>query len=404
MNVFFFLMINFQDPKLNPYMYTELAQEILGRGHNVYVIALLERKSGLETSYKKEYGLNVLRLKCGDMFNVSLLAKGITTVSVPYMFRRAIKRYFGGVKFDLVIYPTPPITLCQTVRFLKKRDGCGTYLILRDIFPQNGVDLGIIRSKLLYLYFRLKEKKLYGISDHIGCMSERNVEYIALHNKIDKNKLELLYNWAKLSDDESGPDRICYRRKYALENKIIALFGGNIGPAQEMGFLLSLIELYRDRDDIVFLIVGDGTEKETVLRTIEEKRLTNAIMKDRLPSREFDRLARECDIGLINLDRRFTIPNIPSKVLSYFKASIPVLASVDRSTDFGRLLDDAGAGLWSITGDLESYRQNFETLVSNAGLRREMGLNGRRFLQMELTVEKACDIIMDHFTDGGNAK
>lgn len=390
-------MINFQDPKTNPYLYTELAEEFYNHGHKVYVITLLEKKNGKETSYKNEYGLNVLRLRCGDMFNVNLFTKGITTVTIPYKFKKAINQYFGNIKFDLVIYPTPPITFVSTVKYIKNRDNCSSYLILRDIFPQNGVDLGIIKNKFLYWYFRNKEKQLYKISDYIGCMSEGNIDYIVKHNKIDKNKLEILYNWTKVYKQEDSGGSVSYREKYGLQRKIVAVFGGNIGAAQDLGFLLELVKLYKDRDDIIFLIIGEGTEKERIEKIIIQEKLTNVLLKKHIPSCEFDLLARECDLGLINLDRRFTIPNIPSKTLSYFKAGIPILAAIDKNTDYGKILDMANAGLWSITGDIDSYRANFEKLINDSELRKHMGDSGRRFLEENLTVEKSYDIIASHF-------
>lgn len=390
-------MINFQDPKTNPYLYTELAEEFLKHGHKVYVITLLEKKYNEETSYKNEYGLNVLRLKCGNMFNVNMFTKGITTVSIPYRFKKAINRYFSDIKFDLVIYPTPPITFVSAVKYIKKRDNCRSYLILRDIFPQNGVDLGIIKNKILYWYFRSKEKQLYKISDYIGCMSQGNVDYAAKFNKIDTSKLEILYNWTKVRNDESSGNETTYREKYGLEDKMVAIFGGNIGAAQELEFLIELIKLYRDRDDIIFLIIGKGTEKEKIKKIIEREKLSNVLMKDHMLSREFELLVRECDIGLINLDRRFSIPNIPSKTLSYFKAGIPILAAIDKNTDYGTLLENADAGLWSITGDIERYRDNFEKLINDGELRKRMGANGRKFLEENFTVEKAYDIVISHF-------
>ena len=80
----------------------------------------------------------------------------------------AIKKYFSNIKFDLILYSTPPVTLVRPIKFIKKRDNAKTYLLLKDIFPQNAVDMGILGRKgikgLLYKYFRKKEKMLYALS------------------------------------------------------------------------------------------------------------------------------------------------------------------------------------------------------------------------------------------------
>jgi len=115
---------------------------------------------------------------------------------------------------------------------------------------------------------------------------------------------------------------------------------------------------------------------------------------DPMPRAAFNRLLAGCDVGLINLDHRFTIPNIPSKTLAYFAAGLPVLAAIDHHTDFGRLLDECGAGLWSITGNLPAYQANFERLRNDVELRHRLGENGRRALAERFSVERAYDTIM----------
>ncbi|MGQ7171529.1 glycosyltransferase, partial [Escherichia sp. R-CC3] len=136
--------------------------------------------------------------------------------------------------------------------------------------------------------------------------------------------------------------------------------------------------------DINFLIIGSGNRQEHIKKTIVEKELTNVILRNSVPSQEYDGLVRECDIGLINLNRNFTIPNIPSKTLAYFEAEVPILASIDPNTDYGKILDEAQAGMWSITGDLESYQDNFEKLICDKELRKSMGENGRSYLIQNL--------------------
>ncbi|MGB6681858.1 MAG: glycosyltransferase WbuB, partial [Candidatus Bathyarchaeia archaeon] len=116
-----------------------------------------------------------------------------------------------------------------------------------------------------------------------------------------------------------------------------------------------------------------------------------------IDSLEFKNLVHQCDIGLVNLNGKFTIPNFPSKALDYFEAQIPVLAAIDQNTDYGQFLDETKAGLWSITGDLDAYCRNFEQLLNNKALRKELGQNGRLYLERNLNVQKTYATIMKHF-------
>jgi glycosyltransferase involved in cell wall biosynthesis len=375
-----------------------LAEEFKENGHNIYVAALLEKKYNRNTYLERVEELNILRVRAGDWFNTnSVIKKGLTTITIANYFKKAIQKYFYNIKFDLIIYPTPPITFAPVVKYIKKRDKCKSYLILRDIFPQNVRDLGLLNNRLLFNYFRKKEKQLYDISDYIGCMSKGNIKYVLEHNKVDENKLEILYNWGKVNHNTEVV-KTDYKKKYGLENKFVAVFGGNIGLPQELEFLLELAKEYNDRNDIVFLIVGKGAQKEKIIDMAKNEKLSNVIFNDYLSRDENDNLMKQCDIGLINLNRKFTIPNIPSKTIAYFKAGIPILASTDKNTDYKDLLiEKAKAGLWSETGDLKAYKSNFDKLFNDKKLSKELGRNGRKFLEENLSAKRAYQIIMKHF-------
>jgi glycosyltransferase involved in cell wall biosynthesis len=166
-----------------------------------------------------------------------------------------------------------------------------------------------------------------------------------------------------------------------------------MGIAQELDFLLELAISYRQDDSVRFLLIGDGTEKERLRLLARERGLTNVIIGDKIASGELAPLLAQCDVGLVNLNRKFTIPNIPSKTLDYFEARIPVLAAVDPATDYGNLLDEAGAGFWSLTGDLETYRKNFERLRRDPALRRRMGQAGRTYLETKMSTRGAYEAI-----------
>jgi len=390
-------MIAFPDIEKDSNLYSDLAEEFKNDGHHVYVATLLEKKYNRNTYLERVKELNILRVRAGDWFDTnSVIKKGLTTIIIASYFKKAVQKYFNNVRFDLVIYPTPPITFAPVVKYIKKRDKCKSYLILRDIFPQNVRDLGLLNNQLLFNYFKRKEKQLYDISDYIGCMSEGNIRYILEHTDIDENKLEILYNWRKI-DHNTEIIATDYKKKYRLENKFVAVFGGNIGLPQGLEFLLELAKEYKDRSDIVFLIVGKGAQKEKIVNIINSEELSNVMIKNYIPRNDYRNLLKQCDIGLINLKRTFTIPNMPSKVVDYFNAGIPILASTDKNTDLKQFLQKINAGLWSETGDLEGYKNNFEKLLNDKKLREELGKNGRKFLEENLSIEKAYQIIMEHF-------
>lgn len=162
-------------------IYCDLLRCFRDHGYSVYTISPREKSTGLETEYKNENGVCMLHIQTGNITKTSnLIEKGISTISIESIFIKGIKKCFKDVKFDLILYSTPPITFCNAIEYVKKRDNAKTYLLLKDIFPQNAVDIGIMQKTgikgLIYKFFCKKEKKLYSISDCIGCMSQVNVD------------------------------------------------------------------------------------------------------------------------------------------------------------------------------------------------------------------------------------
>ena len=390
MNVIF-LMISYPDVKKHANLYSDLAIEFHNRGHHVYVIVA----NGPNASkYEVEEGINVLRLRTLELFNTTPIKKGIANVLLPHQFTLAIKRHFSDVRFDLVVAPTPPITFVNTIRFIKNRDGSKIYLVLRDIFPQNAKDLELIRNPLLFVFFRRKEKYLYSICDYIGCMSQGNVDYLMKHNReLDPGKVGLLPNWLRTPVYVEPFGNL--RSELGLDGKFIALFGGNIGKPQKVDLILKLAKECENYTDAVFLVIGKGTEKRKIEQLIQNRHIKNVILKDFIPRSKYIELIKECDLGLVTLNDKFTIPNIPYRTLGYWSAKIPILAAVDRSTDYGKLLEESGGGLWSISGDLQTFKDNFDKIYKNQDLRKEMGRKGYEYLVENLTPEKSYDRIME---------
>ena len=173
MNVLFLTLFEINSIE-NKGIYEDLLREFVKNKHHVFIVSPTERRNGEQTHIIKQKGCRILKVRTGNIQKTNIIEKGISTVLLEHQFINAIKRCFRKVKFDLVLYSTPPITLAGAVEYVKKRDGAKTYLLLKDIFPQNAVDIGMMSKTgikgVLYKFFRSKEKKLYALCDHIGCM------------------------------------------------------------------------------------------------------------------------------------------------------------------------------------------------------------------------------------------
>jgi len=258
------------------------------------------------------------------------------------------------------------------------------------------VDLGMLKkSGLIHYYFRRKEKKLYAKADHIGCMSQGNIDFVKKHNpSVSSDKLHMLSNWGDLIPLASQEQINNLRKQEGLENKFVILFGGNIGLPQKMENIVDLAISCENKKDILFLIIGGGNEEGSLKKLIEEKNLQNMQLKNGLPQKEYLNWVQMADVGLISLSEKFTIPNIPSKVLSYYNTKTPILASIDKNTDFGNILDELNVGVWAEAGNTSALKEKLMLLYDNSELRKKMGENGYVYMKDHLSSEIALKIVL----------
>lgn len=399
MNILFLTLSRVSDINARG-IYTDLLREFIHHGHACYVVTPNERSTGRPTGVTEFPGGKILGVKTLNIQKTNVVEKGVGTLLLERQYSRAIRQYFAGVHFDLILYSTPPITFNRVIESVKKRCGARSYLLLKDIFPQNAVDLGMFsRKSLFYRLFRKKEERLYRISDHIGCMSPANVRFVLKHNPgVDSCKLEVCPNCIKLEAARGLVDRKQVLEELGIPSgKVIFVYGGNLGKPQGVDFLMEVLEANERRDDSYFVVVGSGTEYPRLKRWFSEHDFRNSKLLSALPKEQYDNLVRVCDVGLIFLDRRFTIPNYPSRLLSYLENRVPVLLATDRNTDVGMIAEENGYGYWVESGDLKGFVRAVDKLAGNVNLRGEMGQRGYQFLKENYTVERGYEIIMKHF-------
>lgn len=399
MNILFLSLLDFNTfDERN--IYSDLLREFIKNGHNVYCISPVERSSHKETEMLRFGDSCILKIRIGNTQKVKFIEKGISTLLIEPLFIRGIKKYFSNVKFDLVLYATPPVTFADVISFVKKRDGAKSYLMLKDIFPQNSVDLGLLSKKglkgFVYRYFRSKEKKLYYVSDRIGCMSKVNVEYVLKHNpEIAVDKVEVCPNCIDVQEVcLNEQERQEVRKKYNIpQHKKAFVYGGNLGKPQDVRFLINCIKASEFLSSAYFVIVGSGTDRHFLEKYINESKPANVSLIDQLKHDEYDKLVACCDVGLVFLDHRFTIPNFPSRLLSYMQAGLPVLACTDRSTDIGKVIVDGKFGWWCESDNVQDWLKVLEEALKSD--HPEMSDYAKHYLKTNYSTDLAYKIIKD---------
>lgn len=411
MNIIFLTLVRISDIEERG-IYHDLMRKFRDEGHQVYIVTAAERRLEQETSLIDSHGVNILNVKTLNVQKTNIVEKGIGTLLIESQFKSAIKKHLGDVKFDLITYSTPPITFTNVVKYLKRENPQAiSYLQLKDIFPQNAVDIGMMSKTgvkvLLYKFFRNKEKALYKLSDYIGCMSPANVAFLLKHNpEIDAKKVEVAPNSINIAyglqlnslEDEGQQKaaRIYIRKKYNLPlDKPVFIYGGNLGKPQGIDYLVKCLEANKKRTDCYFVVVGTGTEYPRLEAWYNANLNHNVKLMQGLPKADYDLLVRSCDVGMIFLDHRFTIPNYPSRLLSYLENKMPVLCATDVNTDIGKIAEENGYGYWCESVNPETFTALVDKVL--AADRKAMGERGYEFLKQNYLVENTYNAIMKHF-------
>ena len=372
-------------------IYSDLLKCFSNNGYNITIVSPVERRFNIGTRLREVNHITYLDVKTLNIQKTNFFEKGLGTILIKFNYIFSIKKYLSTRSYDLVLYTTPPITFYPVIKYLKFKYKSFCYLLLKDIFPQNAVDLGIIKkNSLLYHYFRNQEIKLYKISDFIGCMSMANLEYILRNNKfLDKKKVEV------------NPNSISINRINQYDNKKInqslkLIYGGNLGKPQGIPYLINAIKACSDINNIEFVIAGNGTEDYLVKEWIKNENPKNVTYFPMLPQLEYDKLLLSADIGLICLDKKFTIPNYPSRILSYMEYGMPVICLTDDNTDVGKEARQNGYGYWCLSDDVIAFKNLVLKFKNNPQIIYQMGQNSIKYLHENFEVSNSFNIIQKH--------
>lgn len=382
-------------------IYTDLMRKFRDEGHNVFIVSPTERRDRSKTGLIKDNGMTILSVRTLNVQKTNVIEKGIGQVTIEFLYKRAIKKYFKDVNFDLILYSTPPITFPKVIEYVKKLNPTAkTYLLLKDIFPQNAVDMGMLSKTgvkgVLYQFFRAKEKKLYALTDYIGCMSPANVRYVLEHNPaICANRVEIAPNSLALVENKKSVDSSVLDKYNIPRDKPIMIYGGNLGIPQGIPFLIQCLDANADRKDCHFVVVGTGTHYQKLADWCQARNPKAVTVMKGLPKDDYDRLVQACHVGLIFLDYRFTIPNFPSRLLSYLENRMPIISCTDPNCDVGYIAEENGFGFYSPSNDVCAFTKTVDKILASD--MRVMGDKGYQFLKENYLIENTYKQIIKHF-------
>ncbi|OSI69442.1 glycosyltransferase family 4 protein [Bradyrhizobium canariense] len=352
----------------------DLAQQIAGLGHHPVVI-VPSPMSGKPWMLERMDGIEVLRLAAPPTRSPSFARRAIAEMWLPFAMLRSMRRSpFASAKWDLLVWYSPPVFFGPLVAVLRRKCRAKTYLILRDIFPEWALDLGLINRGPVFFLFKAVAAIQYAIADVIGVQTPSNLAYLSSWASPSR-RIEVLHNWLRITPDIGCSIAL---EKTALAGRKIFVYIGNMGVAQGLDIFLELIERSLDRTDIGFVFVGRGSEFARLQQEKASRGLKNTLFFDEIDSCEIPGLLAQCHVGLVALHPDHKTHNIPGKFVSYVQYGVPVLARVNAGTDLQRLIEDEQVGKVYVGDSVSELKRLAVELVDDAGQLRAMAERGRK--------------------------
>lgn len=369
----------------------DLSREFVRQGHELTVLL---PSSDLEQPWALEEfgGVRVLRLKAPKTKDIDYVRRTIGEFFMPYaMLHNLRKSPLADERWDGVVWYAPSIFLGPIASALKKASGCKGYLIIRDIFPEWAVDMGLMGRGLPYRFFRAVANYQYSVADVIGIQTPGNSVYFEHWLLKPSRKLEVLQNW--LADAPVGPCSIDLATT-SLAGRKVFVYAGNMGVAQGMDILLDLAEQLKARSDIGFLFVGRGSDAQKLAADAKARELDNVLFHDEIDPDEIPGLYAQCDVGLVALHPKHKTHNIPGKFLTYMQSGLPVLAKINEGNDLVDLIREEQVGAVATEDSAEALARVAQALIAECSCEEALPGRCRGLYQKLFSPEQAVGKIV----------
>ena len=367
------------------FMIQELAEHFSGKGHDVTVITsmpqpeLVVNEIDIKTPLVDiENGVKVIRVKIPFKIRKGYVHKALNQLSMSILFFKEIKRLVRK-EIDAVIVYTPELPLGLVGLKVKKLYRAMFLLNVQDIFPQNAIDLGILRNKYLIKFFEAMERRIYTGADRITSHTDGSRKFLINNKNIPKEKISTVSNWLNLKSYKYAKTKNYFRKEYGLENRFIFLSAGIIGPSQNLDFIIQIAGMITDIPEICFLLVGDGSEKKRLKNLAKNYKLNNIVFKGFVSNVEYPKLAKEVDVGLLSLSKKNKTPVMPGKILGFMAASLGIVAFLHKESDGHNLIKVAQCGYSIVPDNPEDAANLIRRIYNEQDNLKILGENGYRY-------------------------
>lgn len=376
----------------------DLAEQLAREGHKV-VVLFPDPSIRQPMQIDDDGSVKIVRIRIGEIRDTSYIRRLANEMMMPFVMRRRLSKSSVPVStFDAIICHAPSIFFAPLIRYLKALSGSKCYLILRDIFPQWALDLGVIKPGLAFHFLDRVARSQYAAADIIGVQSESNLSVIHSLKGTSNKHVEVLYNWIAPAPETGCSISV---QETALAGRKIFVYAGNMGVAQGMDVLIDLVLDHRDRTDIGFLFVGRGSEFDRICAIRQRFELGNLEIFEEISSKEIPGLLAQCHFGLVALDQRHKTHNIPGKVMSYLQSGLPIMAILNQGNDLAALIERYQTGVACFDHSPAATQKALGQLIQMASSSQDMSQRCKNMARAVFSPEVAVAQITKVFKRPG---
>lgn len=372
------------------HLFYELGQAFVKQGHRVSVVTGfpgyhaqgdLDRYRGKLWLRETMAGLKVYRITVPQIARDTPVGRGL------WQFSAAVSLALAGLRVpepDVALVYSPPLPLGLTALSWRLLWGVPCVLNVQDLFPQSAIDLGVLHHKPLIRFFEWLERFIYRRVDMITVHSSGNREHVVAQGG-DAERTVVMHNSVDTEHIHPKPKMNGLREELDLNGHFVVSFAGVIGYSQDLDVVLEAARLLSEKEQIRFLLVGDGVEKERLMRKSRDMNLSNVDWLPMQPRERYPAILHASDVGLATLHADVQTPVVPSKILSIMAAGRPVVAALHSKGDAPKLIEAAQAGYALPPEDPRALAETIVELCDDSGLCRRLGQRGRSYAEQHLS-------------------
>jgi colanic acid biosynthesis glycosyl transferase WcaI len=366
---------------------TQLAQDLAASGSEVTVIASLPHygRTTIHPDYRdfdglfhqeEEVGVKIIRTPVFLPRHSSIFSRVLNYLSYNLF---SVIAGFKVTKSDVILAVNPPITTTFSAWVLSIFHRAPLIVGIQDVWPDCLIQVNKLENKVAIFFSRILEKMQYSVAKKIIVLSPGMREN--LENKgVRTEKIEIIANWADTTNVKPLPKENDFYIAQELNNYFVVLFAGNHGYISGLEIIIQAAELLKEKEDILFLLAGEGSVKNDLIKQVEKKGLKNVRFLSTQPEKEWLEMLAASDLGLVSLRSDLAGLNVPSKVYTLMSAARPIIASVPEESEVAKLVLNAKSGIICRPDDPNDLAEKILFMKDQTKLMEEFGKNGRKFM------------------------